>query len=218
MERRMPRRLTLSAAALAATLAGPAAGHPHVFIDSGVDFLFNGEGRVSHLRITWIYDPLSSLFMLEDLGLEERPDGTLDDAGKAALARYQTQWIEGFEGDSYLSEGDEAIALSGPIQAEADYRDGAVVIRFLRALAAPHAPGPDTVAALYDPTYFSAYFITETPRLENAPVGCSAEVIPFEPTGPLLALQQNLLHIPVDADPEESVGHLFADRVVLACV
>lgn len=206
------------AAALALLLAaGPAAAHPHVFIDSGVDFLFDGEGRLTHLRITWIYDPLSSLFMLEDLGIAEAADGTIGAEAEAALARYQSQWIEGFEGDSYLWAEGERIGLSGPLETRAAYDAGAVEIRFLRALAAPVEPGGEVLAKLYDPTYFSAYFVTLEPRVEAAPDACRAEVVPFEPTGPLLALQQTLFSIPVDEDPEEDVGHLFADRVYLRC-
>jgi ABC-type uncharacterized transport system substrate-binding protein len=206
-------------ALLAALLAAPAplAAHPHVFIDAGVDFLFDPEGRLTHLRITWIYDPLSSLFMLEDLEIVEDADGSVADADKAALARYQSQWIDGYDGDSYLYEGGRRVGLSGPLEPQADYRDGAVVIRFLRELDAPLEPGSEIHTALYDPSYFTAYLVSEPPRLENAPAGCAAEVVPFEPTGPLQALQRSLAEIPVDGDPEQDVGELFADRVFLRC-
>lgn len=214
----MPRLSPLAIGLAAALgLSGPAAAHPHVFIDSGVDFLFDAEGRLSHLRVTWIYDPLTSLFLLEDLGIDPGPEDTIGDPERAALARYQSQWIEGFEGDSYLYHGDRRVGLSGPIEPQADYKDGAVEIRFLRALAEPFAPSGETRAELYDPTYFSAYFVTLEPRLEHAPAGCRAEVVPFEPSGPLLALQRSLFDLPAEADPEEEVGHLFADKVFLAC-
>jgi hypothetical protein len=43
-------------------------------------------------------------------------------------------------------------------------------------------------------------------------------VRPFEPTTDLAALQQSLLSIPIDQDPEDSeIGALFADRVYVSC-
>jgi ABC-type uncharacterized transport system substrate-binding protein len=211
--------MRLLAVGLALALAAPPAAraHPHVFIDSGVDFLFDAQGRLSHLRITWLYDHLSTLFLLEDLGLAPVPETGLDDAAAAAVARDQTQWIDGYDGDATLHHAGRRIELSRPIEPQAAYRDGQVEIRFLRALDEPIVPDAQTVAKVYDPTYFIAYFVTYEPQLENAPEGCSARVEPFEPTAPLLSLQQTLFALAPDEDPEEEVGQLFADRISVAC-
>ena len=79
---------------------------------------------------------LSTLFLMEDLGITEGPEGGLSEADKAAIARDQSQWIEGFDGDSYLHHGARRVGLSGPIEPQVDYREGQVEIRFLRALDA----------------------------------------------------------------------------------
>jgi ABC-type uncharacterized transport system substrate-binding protein len=211
---------TLLAGAVALLLAVvPRAGtaHPHVFIDAGIDFLFDAEGRLSHVRIAWRYDFLSSLLLLEDLGITEGEDGSISDADKAALAQDQTQWVEGFEGDASLHHGTERMALSRPIEPQAGYDDGYVEIRFLRRLAEPIVPGPDTIARLYDPTYFVDYALAAPPGLEHAPPSCTVRVEPVEPTGPLAALQQSLFELGPDEEPDEPVGHLFADRIILTC-
>lgn len=208
-------KLALVAALLALTPAA-AAAHPHVFIDGGVDFLFDGEGRIESLRVTWIYDPLNSLFMLEDLGLPV--DATeLAPADSTRLAAYQTEWIEGYDGDSYLWHGGDRIGLSGPLTPEAEIRDGQVAISFLREVATPFRPDDSTVVQVYDPTYFTAYAITDAPRLESAPAGCGAEVVPFRPTSDLVVLQQRLSEIPIDGDPDGDPGALFAERVRVTC-
>lgn len=207
------------AVALAAALGvapAPVAAHPHVFIDGGVDFLFDDAGRLAELRVTWIYDPLSSLFMLEDLGIAA--DAEPAPAERAALAAYQTEWIEGYEGDSYLWRGATRVGLSGPREAAADLRDGRVVVRFLRSVEAPFRPGDGTVVKIYDPTYYSAYFVTEAPALEGAAEGCGAEVVNFEPSAELAELQQSLLSLPPDATPADpDVGARFAERVFVTC-
>lgn len=207
---------SLLAALLALTPAGVAA-HPHIFIEGGVDFLFDDSGRIDRLRVTWIYDPLNSLFMLEDLGIDADVELPLQPDDRARLAAYQTDWIEGFDGDSYLYHGDARIALSGPQEVEAELRDGQVVIAFVRAIETPLRPDDTTVVEIYDPTYFTAYSVTATPRLEGASEGCRAEVIPFQPAPEIIALQRRLLTVPIDADPEGDPGALFAERVRITC-
>lgn len=208
----------LLAGALALLAAG-AGAHPHIFIDGGVDFRFDDQGRLEALRITWIYDPLNSLFMLEELGLPV--DAPIPPADRPRLAAYQTEWIEGFDGDSYLHHDGARIGLSGPLDAEGEVRDGQVVISFLRRVETPFRPDETTVVEVYDPTYFTAYAVTDPPRIEG-PAGaptedCRTEVVPYVPTAPLAALQQRLLEIPIDEEPEGTPGALFAERVRLTC-
>ena len=211
---RRARRALLLAATLALLPAG-AGAHPHIFIDGGVDFRFDEQGRLEALRITWIYDPLNSLFMLEELGLPV--DAPTPPADRPRLAAYQTEWIEGFDGDSYLYHDGARIGLSGPLDAEGEVRDGQVVISFLRRVETPFRPDETTVVEVYDPTYFTAYTVTDPPQLEGAPGTCRAQVVPYTPTAPLAALQQQLLEIPIDDEPEGTPGALFADRVRLTC-
>ncbi|HMQ92551.1 MAG TPA: DUF1007 family protein [Amaricoccus sp.] len=208
----------LTPAILAALLAqAPAAveAHPHIFIDGGVGFVFDKQGRLATLEVTWIYDAMTSLLMLDDLGIDgAAPLGSRD---RERLAAYQTTWEAGFDGDSFLWDGDRPIALSGPLEPAAEIRDGLVVITFGRTVETPFRPGPETVAEIYDPTYFTAYAVTETPRLEGRADGCHAEVVPFRPTASLRPLLDRLGAVPIDETPDEALGRLFADKVRLTC-
>lgn len=203
----------LIAGSLAAT---PARAHPHVFIDGGVDFLFDGSGRLARLRVTWVYDPMTSLFILEDLGIDTtRP---LSPGDRVRVAAYHTAWEAGYDGDSYLRDGDRPVGLSGPREPDAALRDGRVTITFLRDLDAPYRPGLDTRVEVYDPSYFTAYMITETPGIEGPHAGCRAEVEHFEPTTALAPLQQSLFDLSAEETPEQAdVGALFAEKAHLAC-
>jgi ABC-type uncharacterized transport system substrate-binding protein len=208
--------LLLLAGALALVPSG-ARAHPHMFIDSGVDFVFDDEGRLARLRFTWIYDAFTSLYMLEDNKID--PATELGPAERARLVAYETAWPPDFQGDGYVSNGGRPVGLSGPRDATADLReDGRVVLRFLRDLDAPFRPGGEALVEVYDPTYFVEYAITETPRLEGAAAGCHARLVPFEPSAKLGALQTSLFDLPADATPADAnVGALFADRITLAC-
>lgn len=206
-------------AALVLALA-PAAGraHPHAFIDGGLDFVFDAEGRLTALRVTWIYDLFTSLFLLEDLGITATGTAEMTAEQRRALTASQMTWDPDFAGDSTLRHGGQRIALSRPLQAEADIVDGQAVFRFLRAVETPFRPGPDTVAMAYDPSYFTAYAITAPPQLLGPADGCRVRVAPFEPAGMLAALQERLLSLPADAEPDDpDVGALFADRIFVTC-
>lgn len=215
-------RPSLRASGFAATLlaglvvATPGRAHPHVFIDGGVDFLFDDAGELARLRITWIYDPMTSLFILEDLGIDAAKPLSPDDSIR--LAAYDTVWDEGYEGDSYLRDHGRRIGLSPPKEPVAGIRDGQVVVTFLRDLDAPYRPGVDTRVDVYDPTYYMAYTITDAPRLEGPHDGCRAEVEHFEPTKALASLQQSLAALSAEQTPEQAdVGASFAEKVRLAC-
>lgn len=109
------------------------------------------------------------------------------------------------------------MALGGPEAPEAEVRDdGRAVIRFNRRVAEPFRPDA-AVVEVYDPTYFTAYAVTDKPALQGPADGCEASVEPFRATESLMALQLSLSEIGVDEDPAEEVGALFADRVRLEC-
>ncbi|HMO72532.1 MAG TPA: DUF1007 family protein, partial [Paracoccaceae bacterium] len=56
--------------ALALTIAlfaaAPAGAHPHIFIDTGLEVIFDGQGRPAAVRVSWTYDDFYSLLMIVD--------------------------------------------------------------------------------------------------------------------------------------------------------
>lgn len=59
-------------------LAG-AEAHPHVFIDTGLTFRFDGEGRLGAVSVVWAFDDFSSMLMVEDMEMDQDGDGVLTD-------------------------------------------------------------------------------------------------------------------------------------------
>jgi len=195
----------------------PGEAHPHVFIDGGVDFVFDAGGELTQLRVTWVYDAMNTLLMLGDIGIDAQTDADLSPEQRSQLARYQTEWDADFDGDSYLWDGPRRIGLSGPVDATASLRDGRAVFTFLRTVSTPFRPGRNAVVKVYDPTYYTEYTVTEAPRLEGNAKGCHATVEPFKPTPKLTALLNQLSTVPIDQTPAENVGELLADKIRIAC-
>jgi ABC-type uncharacterized transport system substrate-binding protein len=210
-------RIAAALAAFALMLAAPAArAHPHVFVDVGIDFLMDGRGRLEALRVTWLFDPLYSVLVLEELGID--PARPPDAAARETLGALQPQWAAEFGGEGSLFADGADVAL-GPARAFAgDMAEGRLVIAFERPLAAPLDPrGAAVLAAVYDPTYFAAYFLTRAPRVEGD-AACDAAAMPFEADGALAELQTSLLGLSMEETPADPmVGRLFADRARLAC-
>ena len=67
-------------------LASPARAHPHVFVDTALEVIFDAEGLVTGLRISWTYDDLFSLSVIADKGLDPDWDGKLTEAEVAKLS------------------------------------------------------------------------------------------------------------------------------------
>ena len=76
--------MAVGAALGGALVAAPALAHPHMWLDTGIEVIFDAEGRASALRIRWGYDEFSSLVFIEERGLDADHDGTATPAEAAA--------------------------------------------------------------------------------------------------------------------------------------
>lgn len=172
-------RLGVVAALCACALSQPAQSHPHVFVDTGVEVIFDDQGRATALRISWHYDDLFSLLVIEDRGFDPDFDGTLTAPEQASLQGFDMDWDAGFPGDTYALQGKSPLELSGPEDWTADYTDGRLSSTHLRRFAAPVPMGAaPLVVQAYDPGFYTAYSIDPHPVLTGG-TGCTAQV--FEP-------------------------------------
>jgi polyphosphate kinase len=212
-------RSVLIGAALAAGVAAPALAHPHVFIDAGVEFRFDDQGRLAALRIVWVYDDLTSLMILTDRGFDPDGDGQLTEDETARLSGFDMAWEPGFAGDSYLLAGDTPLALGGPQGWTAQVQAGRIITTHLRPLAEPLAPGAlPLVVQIYDPGYYTAYTIAADPVISGRQ-DCAADVYGPDPVAADAALQAALKELS-GLDLEQgfpAVGEHYADEVRLTC-
>ena len=55
--------------------AFPALAHPHVFIDTSLEVIFDDQARATGVRISWTYDEYFSLVVAEDHKIDLDYDG-----------------------------------------------------------------------------------------------------------------------------------------------
>ena len=204
-------------------LPAPALAHPHMFLDTSVDVIFNDAGQAASVRITWVYDDLASLQYIADRGLDMDGDGVLTPDEKAQLKGFDMNWDAGFPGDSYALVGGVDQGLSRPRDYTADYKDGKIITTHMRDLSAPVAltGGQELVVQVYDPGFYAAYTL-QSAALEygGAARACAAQIWVPDRDGADEALLAALAEYSADEDVEAdfpAIGAAYAEEVRVRC-
>ena len=192
--------------------AAPLTAHPHVFVETGLKLVRGQSGMVEGVEVTWRYDELYSLLVLEDMGLDDDFDGKLTQVEMAELDGFDLKWIEGFEGDLYATSAEGKLVLGPPKNRGTSIEKGQIVTRHFRAL---ERSAKTLSLKAFDPTYYTAYDLGLGIDL---PVGCEAKVIKAD-LDAAKRLEAELLGDDVD-NPEADypeVGEEFADEIIVTC-
>lgn len=215
------RSLALILSLLLAPLA--AAAHPHVYIDAALGLVYDGKGRLAAIEVSWSYDELYSLLIIEDLGLDPDGDGVLEPEERDRLAGFDGDWEPGFDGRLYLVAEGRPVALQDPEGFAADYAEGRVVSRHLRPLVAPLPVDADLSVQVYDPEFYVDFTLMDAPRFDGR-ADCRASFEPGDPTAApeayRMAVDAALVDATNDAEAEliaVDIGAAGADLLTITC-
>lgn len=220
-----PMLRALALAPLLSLAALPAASHPHVFIEAGLDFVLDEAGQLIAVDVTWIYDELYSLILIEDQQLDPDGDGELTPEELAILAKQDQDWSADYEGDLYGQSGGARLELAAPVNFGLDYADGKLISSHRRPLAAPVDPAAEVIFKTYDPFFYAAFDVTLPVRVvatvSGSAVGaeCRAEVTDADYEAASAKAQELIKAAPQDTIEMDfpMVGEDFADTVRLLC-
>jgi len=194
------RQLGLLTAMLTAAAAGPAGAHPHVWVDSRSDILFDPNGTISAIRHSWTFDEMFSAYAIQ--GLDEDNDGRLTREELQPLAQVNVESLHEFDFFTYLGVigVDEVFGVfREPTDYWLDYDGEKLTLHFTLPLTEPFDPHKgETAIEVYDPTFFVDFQLAETDNavLVDAPPGCSLQVNRAEGFDPATASM--LSQIPAD--------------------
>ncbi|EEE36191.1 polyphosphate kinase [Rhodobacteraceae bacterium KLH11] len=198
----------------------PALAHPHVFIDTGLEFLVDDAGNLTHVRVTWAYDEFYSLLVLEDMRLDQDADGVLTEAEEQFLSGFDAQWVEGYNGDLVIRMGEIDIPLSGPLEPQATTEDARIVTTHLRAIEGDPVPADALSIKAFDESFYTAYELNR-PVTISGPSACEIARDDPDIDAELAQMQAFLLSLDADFDLEENdiplVGEKFATEIKLSC-
>jgi len=192
--------------------ATPLAAHPHIFVDTALAMDVDATGALTGITVSWTYDELYSLLILEDMGLDSDYDGVLNEVELAKLSGFDLNWIEGFAGDLYLTQGAMSVDMEPPQNRGISFKDGKITSVHFRPIAGVRADG--LVAKAFDPTYYTAYELTGGVEIAGP---CRAEVHAPDLDAAALELQKVLAEVPPDATDYPEMGETFAEEVRISC-
>ena len=210
-------------AGLACAVAGaaPVAAHPHMWMDTAIELHLDAEGRAAAVRITWTYDEVSSMAMIEERGLDADHDGNSTPEEEAQLSGFDMNWDPGFPGDTYVLSGGVEQQLSGPSDWTAQHRAGRITTSHLRRIEPPVGLDKVLQVQVYDPGFYTDYTIVKRPVVTPAlPEGCVAEVLAPNPAEADQRLLDALAEYGADEDVEAdfpAIGAQFSEEVRLTC-
>lgn len=214
------RAAVLSVLAMVAA-AGPVAAHPHMFVDVGMTFRFDGQGRATGVTIEWHYDEFFSLSYLTDEGYDPDFDGALTPEEQARLTGFDTRWQAGHAGDSYALLGEAELVLSGPGEPTARLDGGRIVTSHHRTFAEPVAvTDAPLIVQVYDPSFYTAYTIAYDPVLDGAGPDCLVQVFEPDRAAADAILQAALDELSGTADVEAefpAIGAAYAEEARVTC-
>jgi ABC-type uncharacterized transport system substrate-binding protein len=210
--------------AAAGLAQSPASAHPHIFIDTGMELIHGPDGRIEAVRITWTYDELFSLLLLEDLGLDDDYDGVLTEEETQKLQGFDMDWPDDWEGDVYAEVGGVAVPLGPPQAGPAALLDnGMLTSVHTRALDRPvDGVAEELVVKVYDPTFYTSYTILPEQVITRSP-NCTAAVFAPDLEQAYAFLEAALQELgaqiddPFEAVEFPAVGDRFAEEVRLTC-
>ncbi|WP_341861778.1 DUF1007 family protein [Gymnodinialimonas sp. 57CJ19] len=191
--------------------------HPHIFVDAGLAIVVEG-GRVTSVEVTWLYDELYSLILLEDYNLDPDFDLHLTEQEVAQTLGFDLDWSYGFEGGLVMQRDGVALELGPPEPVSLELvAEGQLRTVHRRAVVDTDAEGA-LLAQVFDPEFYVAFEMTGEMSVNGAQ--CTPQLIRADIDAAYAGLEAAMDAIGGAVAAEDNfpaVGELFADRVVFEC-
>lgn len=181
--------------------------------------MFDDSGLLVAVRIYWLYDSYSTLFLYDTENLDQDGDGELNAADLEKVKRGETEWPDGYEGDTYLFVNGEKQALSRPVNAMAEQVAGRIGVGFELRLQTPQPmQGRHARLKIYDPGYYYAYSVPGEGMIIGDMPGCRVWVERPDRDAEMAKLQKDLQALSREETPSDlNIGAKFAEDVVMQC-
>lgn len=195
--------------------AGPAAAHPHVFVDARAEIVFDDQGRITAVRHVWRFDDAFSAYASQ--GFDADGDGVFSIQELQPLAKVNVESLAAYHYFTFVDDHGKQAPFRDPTEYWLQKEDGLLTLFYTLPLATPvSADGAETAIDIYDPEYFVAIgFAPDHPvTLKNAPAGCTVGFERPKDVDPMTATQLAL----IPADQRQLPENLRAVTRVLANV
>ncbi len=184
-----------------ACLHMPAFAHPHIFIDGGVQLVFNTQGQIVALRQSWKFDELFAAYALQGL-----PRSKAGEVAPEELQKITKEWMTAladpeshFFTEAMQGANKFAFGVAKDAVTNWDAKSAQLTLSFELPFVTPITPGKQAVEIdIADSTYFVAFAYkgSSSYRLDGAPRSCRMNYISPRPLDP--KTERLLWSIPAD--------------------
>lgn len=210
-----------AAMALAALSAAPALAHPHAWIETRSDVVFDNDGRIAAINVEWAFDADYSAMAVD--GLDANGDGYHSAGELLPLARENIVALKDYGYFVYARSGADKVAYGDVSEYGMVLSNDILKMHFTLPLAEPVDPvASEFVYRIYDPSFYIAIDFAENEPLTalgSPPPACKVE-LRAAPTGEEIESTREML---ADKDQnwqpevEEDFGAMFARPVAVVC-
>ena len=216
------RQAALAALAIGALAAPtPAMAHPHVWIQMQSGVVFNEQGQVSAVKVTWTFDDSYTQMALD--GLDKNANGTYEPEELEPLTRENLESLKDYDFFTHVRFDGKAQALGAPTDPGQTYSDGKLRLHFQLPLATPLDPTRgEFVLKVYDPEFYISFEYAGADPLSvsgNMPAACKPMLKPLPTDAEIDQTRAMLSTKGPDwkPDEEEDFGALFAQPATIQC-
>ncbi len=179
---RLSLSITFWAIALVAGLATPAAAHPHVWVTSKAEVVYDKD-QIAAIQHHWTFDEFYTAMAIQ--GLDTNNDGIYSREELAELAKVNMDGLKEFDFFTYAKLAGKAVEFAPPVDQWLEHKDGILTLHFKLPLKQPLEAGAKGFQfAVYDPSFFIAFELAkgDAITLAGAPAGCKITVGQMEET------------------------------------
>jgi ABC-type uncharacterized transport system substrate-binding protein len=194
--------------------------HPHVWVVTRSEIVFDATGQLVGVRHNWVFDKAYSAFAVT--GFDSHKDGKPDPEKLAELAKTNIESLDEFGYFTQAKINGHKAPFTLPSDYALTFTEGHLTLRFFLPLKAPIRP---KVMALQvdDPSFFVAFNFAEgddAVTLAGTSKGCALNLKrPDKPAeeGTQLLADDVALALKGKLTDQASVGADFTGHIVIAC-
>lgn len=196
-------------------LTAPSLAHPHVWVTSSADIVFNPDGSVAAIRHVWDFDEAYTSFAVQ--GLDINKDGKTSREELAELAKENAESLPEFEFFTSLKIDGKRQTFGAPKDYFMEMNGQLLRFVYTLPLETPVKPRTSVTLEVVDKTFFVSFNLAEgddVVKLVGAPQGCTIKVTRPKTQAPQQTLSEQAFKA---LGGGEDIGLQFAPKALVAC-
>ncbi len=196
---------------------GKAHAHPHAWVDLKSAPLFDDQGRLTGLRLHWLFGDFYSAFVLSEI--PKNDDGTPREDSLLLLTTGNLENLKEFDYFTKIQVDNQFVKIQPVTKFTSGVQGNRLWMEFDILLGEPVEPAGKAISyAVNDPTYYiEILHHNKEPAISmaHAPEGkCVAELVPPNPPEDMSLFASSM---DKGDNPDFSLGDYFAEWVHITC-